>query len=272
MNIGYAFLVVMVGMAYFVSGIPTPGDMIADFDAAQKFYTSTDYQQAIEKYAEINDIESRFINEDNVIVEYGLMTIPIKDATLYQSGNSYFKMVEQENIKAQDARDDAEKEKSKRLALEYAKKSTDFFDQTQARTKNEELKSLAQNRIISTWYLIPDYDMIIQEGNELIEKYPNSSDVLDAMYNIGWAYYDTKRYDESIKMFDDLLDRFPTGSKPDRAMYQIGESYFDQGNYSDAIPYYQRLVEKQRINELTEIEIQRIQREKLAGLTDETAL
>jgi len=111
MNIGYAFLVIMVGMAYFVSGIPTPDEMIADFDAAQKFYTSSAYDQAIDQYAEINKVESRFLDEDKVIVEYGIMSIPIKDATLYQSGNSYYKMIEQENEKASEAANDTEKEK-----------------------------------------------------------------------------------------------------------------------------------------------------------------
>ena len=272
MNIGYAFLVVMIGMAYFVSGIPTPDEMIADFEAAQKFYTSSAYDQSIEKYGQINAIESRFLDEDKVIVEYSFMSIPIKDATLYQSGNSYYKMVEQEKEKSREAESDADREKAKRLALEYAKKAIDFFNQTQDRTKNAVLQSLAQNRIISTWYLIPDYDNVISSGYDLIKKYPESPDVLDAMYNIGWAYYDTKQYDKSIEVFQQLLARFPTGSKPDRAMYQIGESFFDQGKYAEAIPFYQRLVEKQRINELTDQEIQRIQREKLAGLTDETAL
>ncbi|MCE5252354.1 tetratricopeptide repeat protein [bacterium] len=272
MNIGYAFLVVMVGMAYFVSGVPTPDEMIADFDAAQKFYTSGAYDQAIEKYGQINEVESRFLDEDKVIVEYGTMRIPIKDATLYQSGNSYYKMIEQENQKARETKDDAEKEKAKKLSLEYAVSATDFFDKTQDRTKNIELQSLAQNRIISTWYLIPDYDRVIEEGKTLIERYPKSPDVLDAMYNIGWAYYDKKQYMESIQTFEELIAQFPTGPKSDRAMYQIGESFFDQSKFSEAIPFYQRLVEKQRINELTEQEIQKIQREKLAGLTDETAL
>ena len=104
MNIGYAFLVVMVGMAYFVTGIPTPDEMGADFDAAQKFYTSGAYDQALEKYADINAVESRFLEEDKVIEEFGTMLIPIKDATLYQSGNCYYKMIELENEKSKRSR------------------------------------------------------------------------------------------------------------------------------------------------------------------------
>ena len=53
MNIGYVFLIIMASAAYFVSSIPTPDQMIADFKAAQKFYTSMAYDQAIEKYEEV---------------------------------------------------------------------------------------------------------------------------------------------------------------------------------------------------------------------------
>ena len=39
MNIGYVFLVIMAGAAYFVSGIPTPELMMADFKIAQKYHS-----------------------------------------------------------------------------------------------------------------------------------------------------------------------------------------------------------------------------------------
>jgi len=272
MNIGYVFLLIIAGAAYFVSGVPTPDQMVADFDAAQKFYTSTAYDQAIERYTEVGNIESRFVDEDKVIVQFGDMRFRIKDATLYQSGNSYSKMAENELNKARDAKREEDKQKSNTLALEYIQKANEFFDAVQEKSINEELKVLAQKKIIDTWYLVNDYEHVINEGRELIEKYPESIYVQDALYNIGWAYYDTKQYDQSITTFNELVTRFPTGTKSDRALFQIGESYFDQGNYSEAAQYYNRLVNKMRINELTDLEIQKIQRDKLAGLTDETAL
>ncbi len=272
MNLGYVFLIIMGSAAYFVAGIPTPDQMIADFNAAQKFYTSAAYDQAIEQYIEVGDIESRFVDEDKVIVEFGEMQIRVKDATKYQTGNSYSKMAEDEVNKAKDASDEEEKQKYNQLALEYVKKASEYFEETQGQTNDDELKVLAQKRTIDTWYLINDYDKVIEEGNELIEKYPESIYVQDALYNIGWAYYDTEQYDESIRVFQELITRFPTGTKADRALFQIGESYFDQEKYDDAVSSYQRLVDKMRINELTDLEIQRIQRDKLAGLTDETAL
>ncbi len=272
MNIGYVFLLIITGTAFFVSGIPTPDQMVADFNAAQKFYTSGAYDQAIEKYAEVGNVESRFVDEDKVVVNFGDMQFRIKDATLYQSGNSYSKMAGEELRKASETQNEDEKEKNNRLALEYVSKATEYFNNTQEVSTNEELKVLAQKKIIDTWYLIYNHNKVIEEGRKLIEKYPESIYVQDALYNIGWAYYDTQKYDDSIITFNELITRFPTGTKSDRALFQIGESYFDQSNYSEAAPYYLRLVNKMRINELTDLEIQKIQRDKLAGLTDETAL
>ncbi len=272
MNIGYVFLVVMVGMAYFVSGVPTPDEMIAEFRAAQKFYTSKAYDQALEKYEQVYKMESRFLDEEKVIEEVGNLRYPVKDLCLYQSGNSYYQMSRDEKDRASLLEDEAEKEKSAQLSLEYVQKATEYFDRTQEQAHSEELKAQAQNRIIETWYLVLDYDRVIQEGEELIQKYPNSSYVLDAMYNIGWSYYDKKEYDQSIDAFTKLTQRFTTGNMPDRSLFQIGEAYFDQGKFAEAVPYYQRLVEKMRINEMTDQEIQKMQRQKLSGLVDQTAL
>jgi TolA-binding protein len=272
MNIGYAFLVVIVGMAYFVSGVPTPDEMQAEFSAAQKFYASKAYDQALEKYDQVFKMQSRFLDDEKVIAEYGNLRCPIKDLTLYQSGNSYFQMTKDQISLETTAKTDSDKEKAKKLANEYVQKASDFFTKTQDRSKVGELRAQAQNRVIETWYLVNDHERVIQEGNKLIQNYPNSSYVLDAMYNIGWAYYDTKRYDQSIDIFTKLLTRFPSGNLPDRALFQVGEAYYDQKKYAEAIPYYQRLVDKMRINEMTDQEIQKIQRQKLAGLADQTAL
>ncbi len=272
MSIGYVFLIIMASAAYFVSHVPTPDQMISDFQDAQKFYTSMAYDQALEGYDKIGGIESRFVDEDKVIVEFGDMQLRIKDATLYQSGNSYYKMAENELQVSSNATDNQEKEKADKLALEYVTKASDFFNMAQENTTNDELKVLSQNRIVSTWYLLNDYNKVIEEGRKLIERYPKSTYVQDALYNIGWAYYDLKEYEQSINTFNELVTSFPTGMRSDRALFQVGESYFDQGRYSEAVPYYQRLVTKMKIDQLTDIEIQRIQRDKLAGLTDETAL
>lgn len=274
MNIGYVILIVISGMAYFVTGIPTPDEMIANFDAAQKFYTSGAYDQALEAYEDVIVVDSRFLQEEKVIVEFGDLQIPVQDASIYKIGQTYFKLIQEENATAAaSSSTDAEKEKAHQLALEYAAKSTEYYDMVQEKTSNAAFKAQSQNQIVNTWYEVLDYDRVIQEGQELIDSYPDSPYVLDAMYNIGWAHYDKKDYEKSIEVYSQLVTRYPSsGYKSDRALFQIGESYYDQSLFAEAIPFYQRLVDKMRINELTDQEIQRIQRDKLAGISDETAL
>jgi tetratricopeptide (TPR) repeat protein len=273
MNIGYVFLALIAGMAYFVTNVPTPDEMVANFNAAQKFYTSGAYDQALETYNDVSEVESSFMDEEAVTVEFFEMEIPIREAATYKSGQTYFKMIQEENRMASEAETDEEMEKHSKLALEYAQNATEYYEATEANTTLSNLRGMSKNAIINTWYEVDDLDRVIDEGHDLVSKYPESAYVIDAMYNIGWAHYDKKDYESSIETFLDLTERFPMGGyKADRALFQIGEAYYDQENYGDATPYYQRLVDKMRINELTDQEIQKIQRDKLAGIVDETAL
>ena len=125
---------------------------------------------------------------------------------------------------------------------------------------------------MTSWYQIRDYERTIHEGKTLLERYPNSEYTVEAMYTIGWSYYELHDYVNSIHRFEELLQRFPTGYRSDRALFQIGESYFQQKNYREAIPYYQQVVDRTNVYNLTERDLMKMRREKLAGLVDETAL
>jgi tetratricopeptide (TPR) repeat protein len=272
MNIGYVFLMIVASAAYFVSNVPTPDQMVADFTAAQKFYTSAAYDQAIELYGKVGNIQSRFVDEEKIVVSIGQMQLHLKEATLYQTGNSYNKMATLELDAIKNTKVAEQKQTHEKLSREYIEKATECFNNVQEVTQNDELKVMSQKMIIDTWYLVNDLDRVIVEGQRLIDRYPSSQYVQDALYNIAWAHYDAKRYDQAIANFNELVKKFPNGKKVDRSLFQVGEAYFDQKKYDEAIPSYQRLVDKMRINQLTPIEIQKIQRDKLAGLTDDTAL
>ena len=79
-------------------------------------------------------------------------------------------------------------------------------------------------------------------------------------------------YQASINAFIDLVENYPDGYRTDRSLFQIGESYLAMNDCKSAINYYQQLVKRQRIDELSEEQLASMQREKLAGLVDETAL
>ena len=117
-----------------------------------------------------------------------------------------------------------------------------------------------------------DYPRAIEGARLLIERYPGSKYVINAMYDIGWAWYDQEEYGRSIEAFERLVDRFSSGYRVHRALFQLGEAYVSLGRCSEAIPRYRRLVDSQRIGRMSEREILLMKREKIAGLVDETAL
>ena len=117
-----------------------------------------------------------------------------------------------------------------------------------------------------------EYRRTIDEARQLVASYPTSPYVAHALYDIGWSHYQLREYAQSIAVFEDLVGRFPSGYRTSRALFQIGECYFELERFAEAIPSYQRLVDSQRLDRMSEREILRMQRNKLAGLVDETEL
>ena len=84
---------------------PTSEELHASFAAAQKFYSSGAYDQAIEGYQQIAGKDSRFLDTDAVLVTVGDITAPLKKVALYQTGNAHFKMAEETLGRAARTRD-----------------------------------------------------------------------------------------------------------------------------------------------------------------------
>jgi len=252
--------------------VPTADDVRLYFDQAQKFYASGAYDQAIEKYEEISRLKSRFLRFDRIEVEVGEIRTPVRDVSVYQIGNSYLKMAQEEAEAAKRARSPKDKEKRLALAQEYFGKAAYYFTRTASEAKSEKLRVLAQNQLISSYYESENYDKAVEEAEKLIIEYPNSRFVEDALYNMAWSYYELKDYDRAIEKFSELIERFPVGYRADRALFQIGECYYDQGRYAEAIGYYQKLVDQKGIENVTEKDIMQMRREKLRRLVEETVL
>ncbi|MBI4531587.1 MAG: tetratricopeptide repeat protein [Candidatus Latescibacteria bacterium] len=259
---------IIVGTHY----VPTVDQMQASFEEAQKFYASGAYDQAIEEYRRIVESESDLLNINAVSVAIGEIIAPLQEVALYQIGNSYFKIAEELAKRAAHADLEQERSEYKEQAQKNFEEATRYFSLTESESSVQTLKELAKSRVVACLYKIRDYTGVIREASDLVQKYPESPHVVQAMYDIGWAYYDMKDYLHSIEAFQSLIERFPTGYRTDRAFFQIGESYYSLERYTEAIPYYRRLVDRQRIGKMSEMEVLRMKREKIAGLVDETAL
>lgn len=268
-------LITLVGLTAMIAvtrSVPTAPEMQATFADAQKFYASGAYDQAIEGYRRIIRSQSRFLQMRDVEVTVGQITAPLQEVARYQVGNAHFKSAEEALASAARSRDPARRSRYQDRARSLFGEAADAFVETEELSTVPALKALARSRAVACWYAIQDYERTIEGASLLIERYPSSAYVEQAMYDVGWAHYDMEDYANSIAAFERLVERFPGGYRGSRALFQIGEGHFALENYREAIPFYQRLVDSQRIEEMSEREILQMKRQKIAGLVDETAL
>lgn len=269
--LGIAIIALTTVATFLAKDVPTGDYMLSTFQAGQGFYSEGAYDQAIEKYKDVGDVRSSLLDDSEIIVTVGEVETPVKDAALYQVGNSYFKMFEEGFKAAASAQNDEEREQRTKRTQEYLENAVKYFSLVEQHARSEKLRGLAQSRIITCWYSAQRYADVIRESQKFIAKYPRNAYVVDALYNIGWSYYELKDYARSIEAFAELTRRFSSGYQVSRALFQIGECHYDQGQYVEAISYYQQLVDRENISVLSAQDIQRMQREKIAGLVDETA-
>ena len=255
--------------SYFV---PTPDEIQASFKQAQKFYAAEDYEQAIATYERINAIESPLLYTAEIKAAVGEVAAPIKEIALYQTGNSYFKRAQESQRRAARARDpERQRQLAERTATDFVEAAA-YFLKTEAQTTSPQMRELARNRLVNCLYASGDYQRTIAEGRAFVQKYPDSQYLDNALYNIGWAHFELGQYRESITAFEELVRHFPKGYRADRALFQIGEAYFLQQRYDQATSWYQEVVDRQDIDHLSERDLLKMRREKIAGLVDETAL
>ena len=255
--------------SYFV---PTPDEIRASFKQAQKFYAAEDYEQAIATYERINAIENPLLYTAEIEVAVGEVAAPIKEIALYQTGNSYFKRAQESQRRAARERDpERQRQLAARTATDFAEAAA-YFLETEAQTTSPQMRELARNRLVNCLYASGDYQRTIEEGRAFLRQYPDSQYLDNALYNIGWAHFELEQYRESISAFEELVRHFPKGYRADRALFQIGEAYFQQQRYDQATSHYQEVVNRQDIDRLSERDLLKMRREKIAGLVDETAL
>ena len=255
--------------SYFV---PTPDEIQASFKQAQKFYAAEDYEQAIATYERINAIESPLLYTAEIKAAVGEVAAPIKEIALYQTGNSYFKRAQESQRRAARERDpERQRQLAERTATDFVEAGA-YFLKTEAQTTSPQMRELARNRLVNCLYASGDYQRTIAEGRAFVQKYPDSQYLDNALYNIGWAHFELGQHRESITAFEELVRHFPKGYRADRALFQIGEAYFLQQRYDQATFWYQEVVDRQDIDHLSERDLLKMRREKIAGLVDETAL
>ena len=272
MNLTLIVGLLTIAGAYFAARTPSEEEMVASFQEAQRFYAEGAYDQAIAEYTAVTQVQSKALDVQNIEVTVGEERFPLGEAAFYQIGNAYAKLYQDYTRFAEETPTAEKKAEYQTLSDSTFARAVAEFRHVIETATSQVLRIRAHGRLIDLFFTAKAYPEVIAASEEMIASYPNSPQIVNAYYNTGWAHYETKNYNRAIQSFEALLVRFSTGYQSDRSLFQIGECHREQGDCLRAIGYYRRLVERQRIEALTEDELLQMKREKMAGLVDETAL
>ena len=272
MNLVLVLALVTVLGTQFAARTPNRDDLVASFRDAQAFYAEGAYDQAIVRYEEVLQVRSRLLDTQKISVSVGSEHFPVLEAANYQIGNAYSKLFTDFSRFTEETRDPRRREGLQAQADSAFARSVRAFRQVSETAANQVLRVQAFGRLVDLYFEAGRYPEVIEAADAMIAAYPGEPRAVGGYYNRGWAFYEMQDYTRAIAAFKELLELYPTGYQADRSLFQIGESYQEQGEYLQAIEHYRRLVKGQRIEELTEEQLNQMRREKLAGLVDETAL
>ena len=272
MNLAFFLGLLTLGGTLFAFRSPTEEELVALFEEAQQFYAEGAYDQAISQYEHVAQVRSRILDTQAIQAMVGEESYPVQEAALYQIGNAHIKLHEEYTGIAEDTRDASRRGEYRTLADSAFGRARNAFEQVIEQAVSPVLKGQAYGRLVELYFEAEAYPQVVDVAQRLIEAYGDTPYAIEGYYNTGWAYYKMESYTRAVEAFETLLAVFPTGYQADRSLFQIGECYLEMGEYVQAIGYYSQLVERQRIEDLSEEELRRIKREKLAGLVDETAL
>ena len=76
----------------------------------------------------------------------------------------------------------------------------------------------------------------------LIDRYPQSSTVPNAVFQLGRGFYLETKYDDALKAFQKVVDNYHDSSSAREAMSFIGSTYLRKQRYDDAIAAYKSFI------------------------------
>ena len=114
--LGLTIVGMTLGIALLAKDVPTKEYMLSTFQAGQSFYSEGAYDQAIEMFEDISSVRSMLLEGSDIVVVVGKVETAVQDAAIYQMGNAYFKMFEEEFRAAQDESNKEQQERRKERA------------------------------------------------------------------------------------------------------------------------------------------------------------
>lgn len=91
-----------------------------------------------------------------------------------------------------------------------------------------------------TYLKLGNYPQARANYEKLIEQLPDSVYIPQALYSLGWSFFDAKQYALARKALGTLVTRFPKHQLKEDAMLKMAESIYNLGKYDVAVDEFQQ--------------------------------
>ena len=89
-------------------------------------------------------------------------------------------------------------------------------------------------------YLEAKYDDAVKLFQKVVDSYPQSSSARDALSFLGSSYIRMKRTDDAVAAYKLFLDRFPDAPNPEQKYLNIIDALHEAGRYPEALTWVQQ--------------------------------
>lgn len=90
---------------------------------------------------------------------------------------------------------------------------------------------------------VQKYEDAMVYYQEVVERYPKSDYVDDALYNEAWCLINLDRTEEAIPVFERIVAEYPDGRYGPRSQFTLGDYYYGLKDYDNAQASYERFLE-----------------------------
>ncbi|MBK8805492.1 MAG: tetratricopeptide repeat protein [Bacteroidales bacterium] len=235
-------------------------ESIAMFDKSLKFsiydknMTAMTYYWKGEAFYRINNYKASQANFDTFLLSPGAINTSHYDLTHYNLAYAYFKNEEYEEAANwfRKYTELTKNKKSKIIADAYNRIGDSYF---MVRKYDQAVKyykmavdlgvmdpDYAQFQIGFCNGLLKNLDAKVTDLQTLISKYPSSSYIDDAYYEIARTYLRKELYDMAVQNFEKIINQYPKSSYVKKSLSDIGLIYFNEGKNEKAIAAYKKII------------------------------
>jgi soluble lytic murein transglycosylase len=214
-----------------------PGSLLREaalMRLGQSFYESKDYNAAVAALRPLSDSKSRSLSREAL----ALSAQSLLAAGKQQEARAVFSRLVMQMPDASRPDDHALTGVRGLDAVDLTGTPAPPPDRAAQLTESEHLLRA------SVYQFNRDFDSARKHYLALVERYPQSATVANALYQAGRGFYLQLKYDEALKYFQRVLDQFPESTSARDALTFTAGTYNRLKRTDEAVAAYRRLIDR----------------------------